>query len=63
MWLLRRKQNQVAQEEAQEALSEARENLVRIKRRGSEVRAISAAQRRMMETNQFAERLKIIMGG
>ena len=45
------------------ALAEAQESLARIERRGKEVQAVTAAQKKLLERNQFVERLNIIMGG
>lgn len=61
MWLLSRHKR--GQQEAKQALWEAQESLERIKKRSDEVHAVTAAQKNLLERNQFVERLNIIMGG
>lgn len=58
-----RRQKDQSDTDSRIALAEAQENLARIERRGKEIRAVTAAQRKLLERNQFVERLNIIMGG
>ena len=60
MWPLRRKHKE---QDSKIAISEAQDSLHRIQKRTSEVHSVIAAQKELIERNQFAERLKVIMGG
>jgi len=51
------------QDDSEIALSEAQEQLARIKRRGPEVKAVTEASRRLLERNHLVERLEHIFGG
>lgn len=52
-----------ANKESQQALSEAQENLDRVRSRSKEVHKVSQASKELRERNHFAEQLTEIMFG
>jgi vacuolar-type H+-ATPase subunit H len=58
-----RRKGKGGDEESKKALTEAKQNLERIKKRTPEVRAVTLAQQHLLQRNGFIERLEAIMGG